>query len=42
MRKQYREEAMKYVEDISEFTEQGIIETINAFSVKMQRGYFKK
>ena len=32
---------MKYVEDISEI-DLDIIETINAFAAKMQRGYFKK
>ena len=33
---------MKYVADTSEFTDLDIIESINAFSAKMQRGYFSK
>jgi hypothetical protein len=35
MRKIYRVNAMKYVNDISEFSELDIIESINAFAAKM-------
>ena len=40
MRKRFRDDAMKYVNDISKYTDLDIIETINAFAAKMQRGYF--
>ena len=40
MRKLYRDNALKYVDDKSEFSDLDIIESINAFAAKMQRGYF--
>jgi hypothetical protein len=42
IRKSYRDEAMKHVDDTPEFTDLDIIDTINAFSAKMKRGYFSK
>jgi hypothetical protein len=40
MRKRFRDNAMVYVDDISEFTDLDIIESITAFAAKMKRGYF--
>lgn len=36
-----REEAAKYI-DSSKFTEKDIIDRVDAFAMRMQRGYFKK